>query len=93
MIQRKAGSISDYRLKVMENTLIGFKISIIVLSKFTNFDQKKELLILINKNSVLALISFVVLVIFLTIGPTFDIFFSGLFWGDIFAESRGPVRA
>ena len=27
LIQRKAGSISDYRLKVMENTTNGFKIS------------------------------------------------------------------
>ena len=56
---------------------IGFKIAILILSKFFNID--KEGLVFIKDNFKLSFLILFLLSFLLTIGPTFDIFFSKLF--------------
>lgn len=58
---------------------IGFKLSILLLNKFFNFNQS-EITPMVNKNFNVIIFAFFILSVFLTVGPALDIFVSGIFY-------------
>ena len=61
---------------------IAIKLSKSILSKIFNVNEKEDQLFVINNNFKLVTFTFLLLSVFLTIGPTFDIFFSKLFQNE-----------
>ncbi len=59
---------------------IGFKLALYILKKFANIDLKEGRAKDLNNNLFVSFVCLVLLSIFLLIGPSFDIFFSGLFY-------------
>jgi len=61
---------------------IGFKLSKFILSRYYGFNNNKLVSLAINNNFILVIFFFLLSSILLAVGPSFDIFFSGLFYLD-----------